>query len=38
MVLRGEVPGYPGIVHGGIIATILDCAMTNCLLMKGISA
>lgn len=29
---------YPGIVHGGIIATILDCAMTNCLLMKGISA
>jgi len=29
---------YPGIVHGGIIATILDCAMTNCLLMKGIPA
>lgn len=29
---------YPGIVHGGIIATILDCAMTNCLLLKGISA
>lgn len=30
--------GYPGIVHGGIIATILDSAMTNCLLAKGISA
>jgi len=30
--------GYPGIVHGGIIATILDSAMTNCLLTKGISA
>lgn len=29
---------YPGIVHGGIIATILDSAMTNCLLMKGIQA
>ena len=29
---------YPGIIHGGIIATILDCAMTNCLLIKDISA
>lgn len=29
---------YPGILHGGIVATILDCAMTNCLLMRGISA
>jgi len=29
---------YPGIIHGGVIATILDCAMTNCLLMKGIAA
>ncbi len=29
---------YLGIIHGGIIATILDSAMTNCLLMKGISA
>ncbi len=29
---------YPGIVHGGIIATILDSAMTNCLLMRDISA
>jgi uncharacterized protein (TIGR00369 family) len=29
---------YPGIMHGGIIATILDCAMTNCLLMRGIPA
>ncbi len=30
--------GYPGIVHGGIIAVILDSAMTNCLLKHGISA
>jgi uncharacterized protein (TIGR00369 family) len=29
---------YPGIAHGGIIATVLDCAMTNCLLMKDIPA
>ncbi len=29
---------YPGIVHGGIIATVLDAAMTNCLLSKGIAA
>lgn len=29
---------YPGILHGGIIATILDCAMTNCLLIKDVSA
>lgn len=29
---------YPGIIHGGIIATILDCAMTNCLLIKDIPA
>ena len=30
--------GYSGIIHGGIIATLLDSAMTHCLLMKGISA
>jgi len=29
---------YPGIIHGGITATILDAAMTNCLLAKGIVA
>ena len=29
---------YPGIVHGGIIATLLDSAMTHCLFVKGISA
>lgn len=29
---------YPGIVHGGVIATVLDSAMTNCLLVKGIAA
>lgn len=27
--------GYPGSMHGGIIATILDSAMTNCLFAQG---
>jgi acyl-coenzyme A thioesterase PaaI-like protein len=30
--------GYLGIVHGGIIATLLDSAMTHCLLIEGIPA
>jgi uncharacterized protein (TIGR00369 family) len=30
--------GYSGLVHGGIIATLLDSAMTHCLLYKGIFA
>jgi uncharacterized protein (TIGR00369 family) len=30
--------GYSGIIHGGIIATLLDSAMTHCLLMMGIPA
>lgn len=30
--------GYPGILHGGLASTILDSAMTNCLLMNGVSA
>jgi len=30
--------GYSGMVHGGIIATLLDSAMTHCLLHKGVSA
>jgi uncharacterized protein (TIGR00369 family) len=30
--------GYSGIIHGGITATLLDSAMTHCLLMKDIPA
>ena len=30
--------GYSGIIHGGIIATLLDSAMTHCLLIKDIFA
>jgi acyl-coenzyme A thioesterase PaaI-like protein len=30
--------GYDGIVHGGVIAALLDAAMTHCLFHHGISA
>jgi uncharacterized protein (TIGR00369 family) len=30
--------GYSGIIHGGIIATLLDSAMTHCLLLQNIPA
>ena len=30
--------GYSGIVHGGIVATLLDSAMTHCLLIQNIPA
>jgi acyl-coenzyme A thioesterase PaaI-like protein len=28
--------GYDGIVHGGILAAVLDDAMANCLWLRGI--
>jgi acyl-coenzyme A thioesterase PaaI-like protein len=30
--------GYPGLVHGGVTAALLDGAMTNCLFAHGIEA
>lgn len=30
--------GYEGLLHGGMIATLLDAAMTHCLFEQGISA
>jgi acyl-coenzyme A thioesterase PaaI-like protein len=30
-----ELEGYPGLLHGGIIAALLDGAMTNCLFACG---
>lgn len=30
--------GYPDAIHGGMVATLLDAAMTNCLFSRGISA
>lgn len=30
--------GYENLLHGGIAATLIDDAMVNCLLKKGITA
>jgi uncharacterized protein (TIGR00369 family) len=38
-VLAGHAyEGYSGMVHGGVIATLLDAAMTNCLFAQGFRA
>lgn len=37
-VLDRHYQGYPGYVQGGITATILDSAMTNCLFQHNIEA
>lgn len=36
--LDGAQQGYIGMPHGGVIASVLDGAMTNWLLMHGIAA
>ncbi len=33
-----ELQGYAGILHGGIIASVLDAAMTHCLFFCGVQA
>lgn len=42
VVARWECPaggeGYPGILHGGLTATLLDAAMTQALFARGIVA
>ena len=30
--------GYKGILHGGVISGMMDCAMVHCLFYNGISA
>ena len=30
--------GYSGVLHGGIISTLLDAAMTHCLFHHGVEA
>ncbi|MGD8605544.1 MAG: PaaI family thioesterase [Anaerolineales bacterium] len=30
--------GYSGVLHGGIVALLLDGAMTNCLFAAGVTA
>ena len=27
--------GYPGYLHGGVVSTLLDGAMTNCMMARG---
>ena len=33
-----ELQGYPGLLHGGMIASLLDAAMTHCLFRVGVEA
>jgi acyl-coenzyme A thioesterase PaaI-like protein len=33
---NSALEGYSGLLHGGVIATLLDGAMTNCLFARGI--
>lgn len=35
---HSELQGYEGILHGGVIASLLDAAMTHCLFNRGIRA
>jgi uncharacterized protein (TIGR00369 family) len=35
---RQSLQGYDGLLHGGVIASLLDGAMTNCLFARGIAA
>jgi uncharacterized protein (TIGR00369 family) len=30
--------GYRGVLHGGVISSLLDGAMTNCLFARGVTA
>lgn len=33
---HNALEGYPRLLHGGVIATLLDGVMTNCLFTRGI--
>jgi acyl-coenzyme A thioesterase PaaI-like protein len=37
-IFKEDFEGYPGMLHGGIISTVLDGAMTNCLFAQGCTA
>ena len=34
----GDFQGYEGLLHGGVISSLLDGAMTNCLFAHGLAA
>lgn len=33
-----QLQGYNNLLHGGVASTLVDAAMTHCLLMQGIQA
>ena len=35
---NSQLQGYDGILHGGVISALLDCAMTHCLFHRDIEA
>jgi len=35
---RPDLQGYPNTLHGGMVSTLLDAAMTNCLFAHGFAA
>jgi len=34
----GRLQGYAGLLHGGVVAALLDAAMTHCLFHRGVTA
>ncbi|MCP4547660.1 MAG: PaaI family thioesterase [bacterium] len=38
LTCRNQWQGYPGQLHGGMIASVLDSAMTHCLFHHGVQA
>lgn len=38
LIPRPEWQGYTGIVHGGMVSTLLDAAMTHCLFRHDVHA
>jgi len=38
LLLHRRLQGYDGILHGGVISSLLDAAMTHCLFHAGIAA
>jgi len=37
VVCGADMQGYEGLVHGGVVASLLDGAMTNCLFAAGVA-
>jgi uncharacterized protein (TIGR00369 family) len=35
---RATLQGYEGILHGGVVAALLDASMTHCLFHHGVEA